>query len=143
VVVPGIRDEEDRRAEPPAFGDLLHGVEPHGHRPRLGVLAVDELDDVALRDRVRRPRRDEPRRAAGEGVDAEDRLLADRAARAHRERGADHQPRLLLERHLRDEVVHALGHGPAPVLVGIQRPVLVEVLEDEAVHLQRPDHRVR
>ena len=48
VVVAGIRDEEDRRAEAPAFRQLLHGVQPRRHRPRVPVLPVDELHDVAL-----------------------------------------------------------------------------------------------
>ena len=38
VVVARVRDEEDGRAEPPALGQLLHRVEPRGHRPRVRVL---------------------------------------------------------------------------------------------------------
>ncbi len=139
VVVARVRHEEDRGAEPPAFRHLLHGVRPRRHRPRVGVLPVDELDDVPLRDRVRRARRDHRGRPAGEGVDPVDGVLAHRAARAHRQGGADHEPRLLLERHLPDEVVHALGDGTPPVLVGVQLPVLVEVLEEKALHPQDLD----
>jgi hypothetical protein len=136
VVVARVRHEEDGRPQAAGLGHLLNGVEPRRHRPRVRVLAVDELNDVPLVQRVRRSRRDQRDGSAAEGVGPIDRLLADRAARTHRQGRPHHQSGLLLERHPGDEVGHPLRHWPAPVFVGVERPVLVEVLEERPVHAQ-------
>ena len=132
-----VRHEEGRHAEARPLGHRLHRVQPCRHRLRVGVRPVDELTHVPAEDRFRRSRRVEDGRPAGERVRPVDRLLVERAAGAHLERRADHEPGLLLERHPTDEVGHALLDGPAPVLVGVELAVLVEVLEEKAVDLQQ------
>ncbi len=140
VVVARVRDEEHRGAEAAPFRQLLHGVEPGRHRPRVAVLPVDELHDVALGEGVRGRRGDERHRSPAERVGAVDRLLAHGTARPHGERRADHEARLLLQGHLGGEVPRALGHGEPPVLVGVEAAVLVEVLEESAVHPEKLHH---
>ena len=114
--VPRIGRDGHRNTEPRRFGQLLQAVVPFGRPSRIGRRVDVEVVEVELGDEARR------------GAAAEHRVAVSQLALGRDEdRRVEHQPRLLLERHLREQVVHPLLDRPPRILVRVELAVPVEV----------------
>jgi hypothetical protein len=124
-VAAGIGADRRGHAQPAALGESLNGVVLLRQQGWRAAQTSDEGGDVALHDQ---------RRGLGEVVS---RAHACNAHRAAGWQGAVHHlPGLLVESHTRDEVGGALVRRQAPVFIGLQLAVAIEVAERQAVDRQ-------
>ena len=116
--VPRVTRDRHRDPEARPFGELLEAVVPRRGlaRPRRPV-NVEVVDPPLAHELRRRHRRERHR------------LLEQLAVGANADRRVVHEPGLLQERHLREQVVDALLDRPARILVGVEPSVAVEVAE--------------
>ncbi len=143
--------EHDRDAEAGGFGDFLHAVGPFGEFARGAGPVVQDVAEVLLLD-VGFGGGGAPHLADGHGIGIlparSDRpgiafflgfgeqgllfigeVVFDHAAFRDGDVGMEHQAGLLFQGHLGDEVRDTVFHRQAPVFIGVDPAVLVEVLE--------------
>ena len=122
--VPRVGRDGHRDAEPRRLGQLLDAVVPFGHPSRVGRRIDVEMVEVELCDEARRGAAAEHRRA-----------IEQLALGPDEDRRVEHQPRLLLERHLSEQVVDPLLDRPPRILVRVELAVPVEVAHAPPVDL--------